>query len=261
MTYSIFELNMYKKAITRKPCKKFSSGLTTSNLGKPDFSLMLKQHSVYIETLKNLGLRVVELETLEDYPDAHFVEDTAVVVPEVAIIARPGANSRRGEEVSIEPELVKYKTVEKIQDPGTLDGGDILIVDKIVFVGISDRTNQEGANQLADILSRFGYESKLIQVEEGLHLKSDVNYIGKNTLLVTEKYFNHKSFENYEKICVDENEAYAANSLLINEKLIIPKGFSQTKKKLLQADFNIIEIDMSESQKMDGGLTCLSLRF
>jgi len=252
---------MYTKAITRKPSKNFSAGLTTSNLGKPDYQLMLKQHEVYVETLKNLGLKVVELDALNNYPDAHFVEDTAVVVPEVAIITKPGANSRRGEELSIEPELAKYKTFEKIRDPGSLEGGDILIIDKNVFIGLSDRTNQEGANQLTDLLSTYGYESKQIQVEEGLHLKSDVNYIGKNTLLVTKKYYNHLAFENYRKICVGANEAYAANSLMINERLIVPKGFPQTKQKLLQVDFDLIEIDMSESQKMDGGLTCLSLRF
>jgi len=252
---------MYTIAITRKPCKNFAAGITTSNIGKPNYQLMLKQHTVYIETLKNLELQVIELETLDDFPDAHFVEDTAVVVPEIGVITRPGAKNRRGEELSIEPELVKYKTINKIEEPGTLDGGDILIVDKNVFIGLSDRTNKEGGNQLADILSKYGYSSSTIEVEEGLHLKSDVNYIGKNTLLVTEKYCNHAVFENYEKICVDENEAYAANSLLINEKLIIPKEFPQTKQKLLQADFDLIEIDMSESQKMDGGLTCLSLRF
>jgi len=252
---------MYTKAITRKPCKNFAAGLTTSTLGKPDYQLMLEQHSVYIETLKNLGLQVTELEVLDDFPDAHFVEDTAVVVSEIAIIARPGANKRRGEEVSIEPELVKYKRIEKIQDSGTLDGGDILIINKNVFIGLSDRTNQAGANQLSDILSHFGYYSKLIQVEEGLHLKSDVNYIGKNTLLVTEQYHNHPAFENYNKISVNVNETYAANTLLVNDKLCIPKGFPTTKQQLLQAGFDLIEIDMSESQKMDGGLTCLSLRF
>jgi dimethylargininase len=252
---------MYRKAITRKPNKDFTKGITTSDLGKPNYELMLEQHKTYIEILKSLGLKVIELEALNDFPDAHFVEDAAVVVPKIAIITRPGAESRRGEEVSIETELVKYKTIERIKEPGTLDGGDILIVDKKVFIGLSDRTNQSGANQLSDILIKHGYESELIKVEEGLHLKSDVNYIGNNTLLVTEKYFSHPVFENYKKIIVDTNEAYAANSLLINDKLIVPKGFPKTKKRLYQAGFDLIEIEMSESQKMDGGLTCLSLRF
>jgi len=252
---------MYSIAITRRPCRNFANGLTTSKLGKPDFNSMLNQHKTYVDTLKNLGLNVLELDVLNDYPDAHFVEDTAVVVPEVAIIARPGAASRRGEEISIEKELVKYREIQKIEEPGTLDGGDILIVDKQVFIGLSDRTNQQGAQQLSDILLKYGYESKLINVEDGLHLKSDVNYIGQTTLLLTKKYIENPVFGNYKKIYVENEEAYSVNSLLINDKLIIPKGFAKTKLNLHQEGFNIIEIDMSESQKMDGGLTCLSLRF
>ena len=252
---------MYTNAITRKPCKNFADGLTTSDMGKPDYKLMLRQHVNYVDALKSLGLQVTELEALDDFPDAHFLEDTAVIVPEVAILTRPGALSRRGEEIFIEPILAKHKTVRKITEPGTLDGGDILVIDKNVFIGLSDRTNQEGANQLSEILFQYGYNSMLIKVEEGLHLKSDVNYIGNNTILITDKYYNHAEFENYIRICVDKNEAYAANSLLINDKVIIPKGFPATKQKLLKADFDLIEIDMSESQKMDGGLTCLSLRF
>jgi dimethylargininase len=252
---------MYTTAITRKPSENFADGITTSDLGKPDFELMLSQHTVYVDRLKKLGLEVIVLEALHDYPDAHFVEDTAVVVPEIAIITRPGASGRRGEEVSIENELTKYKKIEKIYAPGKVDGGDILIINKEVFIGISERTNLDGVKQLSDILKKFGYKSKNIQVYKGLHLKSDVNYIGRNTLIVTENYFGNEAFKKYDKICVGANEAYAANSLLINNKLIIPKGFPETKSNLNYAGFNIIELDMSESQKMDGGLTCLSLRF
>jgi len=251
---------MYSYAITRKPCKFFTAGITSSNLGKPDYSLMLQQHHAYVDTLNNLGLQVTELEALEDYPDAHFVEDTAVVVPEIAIITWPGTKSRRGEEITIEDELVKYKNIEKIKAPGTVDGGDVLITDKKAYIGISERTNQEGANQLSEILKKFGYDSTYISVNKGLHLKSDINYIGKNTVLMKD-IFNTQDFKSYNKIIVKPEESYAANSLLVNDKLIIPKGFADTKFKLLQAEFDVIELDMSESQKMDGGLTCLSLRF
>lgn len=252
---------MYTKAIIRKPCKNFAKGLTTSNLGEPDYQLMLKQHAVYVETLINLGLKISELESLDDFPDAHFVEDTAVIVPEVAIITKPGAESRAGEEITIEAELGKYKKIKKIKTPGTLDGGDVLVVDKKVFIGLSERTNLQGANQLSDILNIYGYDSEFIKVEEGLHLKSDVNFIGKNTLLLTEKYLGTSAFKKFKKICVDDDESYAANSLLINDKTIVPKGFTKTIQKLQQSGFDIIEIEMSESEKMDGGLTCLSLRF
>ena len=252
---------MYKKAIVRKPCKKFASGLTTSNLGIPNYKLMLMQHSAYVETLQSIRLDVINLEPLNDYPDAHFVEDTAVIVPEVAVITQPGATSRRGEEITIEKELTKYKRIEKIRLPGTLDGGDILVIDKKVFIGISARTNKEGASQLAGILVKYGYSTEMITVSKGLHLKSDVNFIGNHTILLTEKYSNTPAFKNYTKIVVEKNDDYAANSLLINDKLIIPKGFPKTKTKLHTAGFELIELEMSESQKMDGGLTCLSLRF
>ena len=251
---------MYSEAITRKPCKNFGAGITSSNLGKPDYSLMLQQHHTYVDTLNNLGLQVTELEALDDYPDAHFVEDTAVVVPEIAIIARPGAKSRRGEEITIEDVLAKYKNIEKIKAPGTVDGGDVLITGKKVYIGISERTNQEGANQLSEILKKFGYDSTYISVNKGLHLKSDVNYIGKNTVLMKD-IFDTQDFKSYNKIIVKPEESYAANSLLVNNKLIIPKGFAETKLRLLEAEFDVIELDMSEAQKMDGGLTCLSLRF
>ena len=252
---------MYTKAIVRKPCKKFAYGLTTSNLAKPKYDLMLRQHSAYVDTLRYLGLLVIELEALTDYPDAHFVEDTAIVVPEIAIITRPGAESRRGEEVSIAKELKKYRAIKLIIEPGTLDGGDVLVIDKQVFIGLSERTNQEGANQLSNILFDFGYKSESINVEEGLHLKSDVNYIGRNTLLVTKKYYDNAEFKKFEKICVESDENYVANSLLINDKVLVPKGFLKTNEKLKQTGFKLIELEMSESQKMDGGLTCLSLRF
>ena len=251
---------MYSQVITRKPCKNFVAGITSSNLGKPDYSLMLQQHHTYVDTLNNLGLQVTELEALDDYPDAHFVEDTAVVVPEIAIIARPGAKSRRGEEITIEGELAKYKNIEKIKAPGTVDGGDVLITGKKVYIGISERTNQEGANQLSEILKKFGYDSTYISVTKGLHLKSDVNYIGKNTVLMKD-IFDTQDFKSYNRIIVKPEESYAANSLLVNDTLIIPKGFADTKLRLLEAEFDVIELDMSESQKMDGGLTCFSLRF
>jgi dimethylargininase len=252
---------MYARAITRKPCQNFTAGITSSNLGQPDYTLMLQQHQAYVDTLTRLGLQVTELEALEDYPDAHFVEDTAVVVPEIAIITRPGTKSRRGEEICIEPELVKYHNIEKITAPGTVDGGDVLITDKKAYIGISQRTNQPGANQLSKIFNKYGYDSVFISVSKGLHLKSEVNFIGNNTLVVTHQFFDAQDFKSYNKIIVEPEESYAANSLWVNHKIIIPKGSPQTRLRLLQAGFDVIELDMSEAQKMDGGLTCLSLRF
>jgi len=248
-------------AITRKPGKKFAQGITSANLGKPDYGLMLKQHRVYIELLKSLGLTVIELDALQDFPDAYFVEDTAVVTPEVAILTNSGPDTRKGEVCFMEPVLAKYRKIERIEAPGTVDGGDVLMVDKQFFIGISDRTNEDGAKQLAAILEKYGYECTPIDVEAGLHLKSSVNYVGKNTLLMTAEFVEHKAFENYSKIIVNRGEEYSANTLFVNDYLITPAGFPSTKKKLEKLDLPIIELDVNEARKMDGGLTCMSIRF
>jgi dimethylargininase len=252
---------MFEYAIARKPGKDFAQGITTSNLGTPSYELILEQHSVYIETLRSFGLEVIMLDPLLGYPDAYFVEDIAVVTPDVAIITNPGIESRRGEVETIESTLAKYRETLRIQPPGTVDGGDVLMVGTDLYIGISDRTNREGAEQLASILEAYGKALTVVPVHSGLHLKSSVNYVGQNTLLITEGYADLDQFREYDKIVVDTSEEYAANTLLINKSLITPKGFPKTRKKLLASDLNIIELDVSEVRKMDGGLTCMSVRF
>ena len=251
----------FKYAITRKPGKTFDRGITTSNLGAPSYDLILKQHAVYIITLKSIGLDVIELDPLADYPDAHFVEDTVVVTPEAAIITNPGEPSRQGEEKSIAEVLVRYRQLEYIQAPGAVDGGDVLMVGNHFFIGISKRTNLEGARQLGRILKKYGKTWKTIQVGAGLHLKSGVNYVGKNCILVTQDFANQEALNQYDKIVVDKDEEYSANTLWLNDHLLMPKGFPGTKTKLKSMGLPIIELDVSEMQKMDGGLTCLSIRF
>lgn len=252
---------MFQKAIVRKPCKNFAKGITTQTLGAPNYDTMLAQHAAYVQALKDLGLAVEELEAEEAYPDAHFVEDTAVVFPEAAVITNPGADARKGEEVTIEKALTAHRTLEKITAPGTVDGGDILMVDRHFFIGVSDRTNEEGASQLGDIVSRHGYTWTPVPVAAGLHFKSSVNYVGKNTLLVTEAFKDRSELKDYTLIVLDPEEEYAGNTLLINDTLIMPKGFPKTRAKLEALALPIVELDTSETRKMDGGLTCLSLRF
>ena len=241
---------MFKYAITRKPGRDFAHGITTSHLGTPSYELLLKQHSAYIETLRSLGLDVIVLDPLLGYPDAYFVEDVAVVTSDVAIITNPG-----------ESILAEYRETLRIQAPGTVDGGDVLMVGTHFFIGISDPTNREGAEQLASILEAYGKALTMVPVYSGLHLKSSVNYVGQNTLLTTEVYADLDQFREYDKIVVDKSEEYAANTLLINSSLITPKGFPKTRKRLLTSDLNILELDVSEVRKMDGGLTCMSVRF
>lgn len=248
-------------AITRKPGKNFAQGLTTANPRPSNYQLVLQQHLSYVETLKSIGLKIIELDALLDYPDAHFVEDTAVVTPDAAIVANPGAKSRQGEEESIAEILAPYRTIEHIQAPGTLDGGDVLMIGDHFFIGISERTNSEGAIQLSNILKKYAKTSTAIRVGAGLHFKSSVNYVGKNTLIVTRDYANHEALKAYDKIIVNPKEEYAANVLWINDRLLAPAGFPDSKAKLKALDLEVIELDVSEMQKMDGGLTCLSIRF
>jgi dimethylargininase len=253
--------NQFTHAIVRRPGQNFAQGLTTSHLGAPSYEVLIEQHDAYVKTLRALGLKVIVLDPQPDYPDAYFVEDTAVVTPDVAVITNPGAQARRGEEDTIEPVLARYRTTQRIQAPGTLDGGDVLMLGTHFFVGISDRTNTEGAEQLGDILEGFGNTWTAIPVEAGLHLKSSVNYVGKNTLLLTEEFADHREFKGYDRVVLDRSEDHAANSLLINDRLIMPKGAPGTRKKLEALGLEVIELDVSEARKMDGGLTCMSLRF
>jgi dimethylargininase len=253
---------MFTHAITRKPCKNFARGLTTTaSSGPADYGVMLKQHAVYLEALSAAGLDVIVLDPQPDYPDAHFVEDTAVVTADVAVITIPGAEARRGEEESIVPALAEFRKIERIQAPGTVDGGDVLQVGNHFFIGISERTNPEGAAQLGRILQRYGNTWTTVTVGAGLHFKSSVNYVGKNTLLVTSDFTALAPLKEYDQMVLDRAESYAANTLLVNEHLLIPAGYPKTYEQLKTLGLNMIELEISEVRKMDGGLTCMSLRF
>jgi len=251
----------FTKAIVRKPGKSYPNGITTSNLGKPDYQLALKQHQNYCKALQDCGLQVITLEALEQYPDSCFVEDTAVVTEKMGIISRPGDERRRGEETIILPELEKHLPLEKIEYSGTLDGGDILQIKDKFYIGISDRTNLLGAEQFGKIVQKYGYKAITVNTGNMLHLKTGVNYLGNNVIIVQEAFANNKAFEKYEKIIVDPSENYAANSLKINDYIIVPKGFNKTIKKIKNKGFTVVELNVSEFEKMDGGLSCLSLRF
>ena len=250
---------MYTKAIVRRPGRNFTEGITTANLGKPDFGKALEQHSAYCDALTGCGLELLVLEADERYPDGCFVEDTAIVTGEAAVITRPGAASRMGEEAEISEILSEFRKIETIKLPGTLDGGDVLRVEDHYFIGISGRTNRDGAGQLSEILSKYGYTASLIEVGAGLHLKSGVAYLGKGNFISVEGF--SKIADSSAIIISDQEENYSANCVKVNDFLLIPKGFPKSKKKIIELGYNIIELDMSEFRKMDGGLTCLSLLF
>lgn len=251
----------FSNAIVRKPGISFSKGITTSELGKPDITLALKQHEAYCQTLEKCGLIVERLEAAPSFPDAVFVEDTAIITRKIAVITRPGDSRRQGEEKLIEESIRKYHSLTYIKKPGTVDGGDICQAGDHFFIGISERTNHEGARQLESILSKYGFSSSFINVNHTLHLKSGFNYIGDNYLLIHEQFSDNPEIRNWKKIIVPEKEAYAANIVRINDYLLVAEGFPETLKKLKRLNLKLITIDISEFRKMDGGLSCLSLRF
>ncbi|HVN57572.1 MAG TPA: hypothetical protein VMT63_04690 [Bacteroidales bacterium] len=250
---------MSATAIVRRPGKNFAAGITTSDLGNPDYKKVLSQHKAYCNALADCGLELVILEADERYPDGCFVEDTAVVFGEAAVITRPGAVSRRGEEAVIEKVLSEYRRIERIVGPGTLDGGDILRADNHFYTGRSGRTNAEGARQFSEIVRKYGYTSSEIVVDEGLHLKSGLEYLGSDTFIATKEFSGKVGASKV--LVLEPGENYSANCLLVNGTLIIPGGYPGSKDQLLRLGYGIIELDMSEFCKMDGGLTCLSLVF
>ncbi|AMK12868.1 MAG: dimethylarginine dimethylaminohydrolase family protein [Pseudodesulfovibrio sp.] len=252
---------MFTHAITRRPGPEMVDGITTANLGKPDFDLALKQHDAYCRTLADLGLEVTVLDAEPGYPDCCFVEDTAVVCEHVAVLTPLGAPSRQGEQVTIEPELAKHKSVVKIVPPALIEGGDVLQVEKTFFIGLSDRTNHEGAAALGAAVEPYGYKWVEISCCPSLHFKTDVNYIGNNTILVSPCCDSLPELSLFKRVIVEDDEAYARNCLYINGTVIVPDGFPKTLAKVRATGVETVVLDVSEFRKLDGGLTCLSLRF
>lgn len=252
---------MFTKAIVKRPAETFANGITTANLGKPDYNLALKQHDAYCEALIQCGLSLTVLEPSPEFPDSCFVEDTAVVTKNFGVIARPGDPKRLGEEKEIKKVLAPLLTLHHIEEQGKLDGGDIMQAGNRFYIGLSARTNLSGAKQLKNILSQYNYDVYSVPVCTMLHFKTGVNYLGDNNLLVHKDFCSKDDFTSYNKIIIDEDEEYAANSLRINDYILTPRGFPKTKSEIENLGYRVIEIEMSEFQKMDGGLSCLSLRF
>ncbi len=226
---------MFQRAIIRLPGKKFAAGLTTALLGTPD-----------------------------RYPDSTFVEDTAVLTTRCAVLANPGAPSRVGEVESISKVLASfYSHLHSIQKPGTLDGGDVCEADNHFFIGISERTNEAGARQLADLLSSVDYTASLVDIRDLdgiLHLKSGLAYLSENRLVVSEALHNRAKFRGYDLIRLSAGEEYAANCVNVNGCVLVAAGHPLLEGQLRELSYQTIALEMTEFQKMDGGLSCLSLR-
>ncbi len=252
---------MFTNAIVRTPGPNAAEGLTTVTLGKPDRLTLLAQHAAYVKTLKDLGLEVTHLPPLEGHPDAWFVEDAALVFPELAIVTRPGATQRRAEAEALSSTIAKFRPLTRLTAPATLDGGDVLQQGKQVFVGLSERTNAAGAAQLSELLEPHGYTLSAIPVPVGLHLKSSVTAAGPELLVLTAAMSARAEFSGYQQVVVPDDEAYAANVLWVNSTVIIAAGFPRTRALLERLGVETVVLNQSEVAKMDGALTCMSVRF
>jgi dimethylargininase len=255
----------FERAITRLPGQTFPHGLTSSGDGAPSIEKALDQHARYCDALRACGLTVDLLAAALEYPDSTFVEDTVILTARVAIIMRPGAPSRLGEIQLIKEAVHAYRTeVMQIDEPGSMDGGDVCQADEHFFIGISARTNPEGARQLSAILQAHGYTSSTIDIRGQsrlLHLKSGIAYLGDKRLVIAPELSALSAFQTYELMEVSSAELYAANCIHINDHVLIPAGYPKTAQALDDLGYTLLSLDVSEFRKMDGGLSCLSLRF
>jgi len=253
---------MFSNAIVRKPARSMVKGLTSANLGKPEYSKAIDQHGKYVEALMACGLKVRLLDADERFPDSTFVEDVALLTPSCAIMTNPGAESRKGEILEMGEVLSEYYAdIEQIQAPGTLDAGDIMMVGSHFYIGLSGRTSVQGAEQMIKVLEKYGMSGSTVELKDVLHLKTGVAYLENNYLIVCGEFANKTEFKDFKRIEIPETESYAANCVWINDCVILPAGHPRSLALIQDAGFHVIEVDVSEFEKLDGGISCLSLRF
>ena len=254
----------FTRAIVRPPAATFADGITSSGLGPPDPTLALAQHVAYCRALERLGLSLTRLPPDPDFPDSTFVEDAAVVTREGAILTRPGAPSRRGEVNAIGAALGEwFSQLDRITAPGTVDGGDVCEAGSHFFIGVSGRTSREGAVQLAAWLKQRGFTPGVIDIRGlpgMLHLKTGLSWLGGRRLLAAGEIAGHDALRGWDVLEVPKGEEYAANCIRVNDTVLIAAGFPETASRLRGLGHDVLAIEMSEYRKMDGGLSCLSLR-
>ena len=252
----------FSKAITRRPSSSVINGLRSHDAGNPDFAQLQKDHQAYVKSLKAAGAEVLELDPLEDLPDAVFVEDTALCLPDCAVLMRPGAESRKPEVAPMGHSIRQiFKTVFQIAGPGSIEGGDILYTGLEILVGTSERTDHAGIAELSAFVEPKGYSVRTVETPPGvLHFKTDCSLIASNTILSTQRLAGSGCFSDYRVLQVPEGEEAAANMIRFNDALIMSKGFPKTAQMLMSEGFNVVQLNNSECAKIDGGMSCLSLR-
>ena len=247
-------------AITRDVSPRFNECEITHIDRTPiDVKIAQSQHHGYIQALKELGCAVLELPAEADLPDSVFVEDTAVVVPDVALITKPGADSRKPETESIAHALAPYRELVFIESPGAVDGGDVLVLGKNIYVGLSTRSNKHAIDQMDQLLGKYGYKTQGVEMHDCLHLKSAVTRVDENTLLINRNWVDVENFEGYDLIDIDPSEPFAANCLPINGSIIYPTTFPKTTAKLEARGYKIKPVVVDELAKAEGAVTCCSL--
>ncbi len=255
----------FTHAIVCPPGDNFADGLTTAELGAPDAALARAQHEDYVRALEKCGLTVTRLPPDERHPDSTFVEDTAIVTARGALLTRPGAECRQGEVAAIGEALAEFfPSMETIHPPGTLDAGDVCEADGHLFIGVSERTNEEGARQLADWLTRRGFTSATVGMRALpglLHLKSGLAHLGGRRLAAAGALARHPALCDWEVVRVPAGEDYAANCVRVNDAVLAPAGYPRMAAALRGLGLRVVELEVSEFRKMDGGLSCLSLRW
>lgn len=247
-------------AITRDVSPRFNDCEITHIARTPiNLEVAIAQHRGYVNALKNLGYEVLELPAKADLPDSVFVEDIAFILPEVAVITRPGADSRKPETESIAQALSLHTKLIYIREPATVDGGDVLVLGKKIFIGMSTRSNNDAVEQLNELLKDYGYKVTGVQLHGCLHLKSAVTRVDDGTLLINKNWVDTNPFAEYELIDVDPSEPYAANCLPVGDSIIYPTSFPKTRAVLEARGYKIVSVEVDELAKAEGAVTCCSL--
>jgi len=250
---------MSRRAVVRAPGKKYCECISSHpQISSLNLEKAIKQHNEYCQVLSDLGIEIIRLMPDDLNPDSCFVEDTAVIFQNKAFMTRPFPESRRPEIESIEEILKQYMPVKRATSPATIEGGDVIHLPNHLISGITQRTNLEGVQQMGSYL-----ETNVMTIADSsiIHLKSHVTYLANNQVLCSSKYANHPILNEFVKLLVPENESYAANSLTVDESVLLPEGNPETKKMIKNAGFDVITLDMSEFEKCEGALTCISLLF
>ena len=252
----------FTDAIVREPGESVVNGLRAVDKGSPNFELFRTEHKAYIGVLEKAGLKIKLLPPLQEFPDSVFIEDTALCLPEGVVILRPGAPSRTGEAKATATAFANFGyKIQHLGPNGFIDGGDVLVTDRVILVGLSARTNQAGFSSLKDILGGWGYSVQAVHTpEQVLHFKSDCCLLDSETILATFRLSGDECFAPFRVLTVPHGEEAAANSIRVNNKVLVPAGFPATSELLDHANYDVQELLVSQAALLDGGLSCLSLR-